>query len=206
MDAATRERIFDPFFTTKPVGQGTGLGLSVVHGIVRGHGGAQAVDSAPGQGSTFHLVLPLAKPELAGQALAERAGPGPTDRLQTGRHLLYVDDDEVMTLMVQRLLQRAGYRVSVCSEASQALAFVGSEPGRYDLVVSDHNMPGMTGTELAAQLSRVQPGLPIIISTGFITEALREQASHSNVAAVLQKEHTLDELPALVAQVLSRRR
>jgi PAS domain S-box-containing protein len=202
MDAATRQRIFDPFFTTKPVGKGTGLGLSVVHGIVRGHGGAMAVESAPGQGSTFHLVLPLAQAEGLAAVLGAGAKPAFGAGPVAGVNVLYVDDDEVMTLMVQRLLQRAGYRVTVCNEAAEALALVRADPTRFDVAVSDYNMPEMTGTELAGALARVQPGLPVIISSGFITDALREQALESHVAAVLQKEHTLDELPALVGSVL----
>ncbi len=201
MDAATRERIFDPFFTTKAVGQGTGLGLSVVHGIVRGHGGAIVVDTAPGRGSTFHVYLPRA----AERGAAREAAPVPATARPAdgGQQVLYVDDDEVMVLMVQRLLERAGYRVTTSSSAAQALQRVREQPSRFDLVVSDHNMPESSGMELAAQLALQHPGLPVIISSGYLSDELRERAAQIGVRALLQKEHTLEELPALVHKVLA---
>jgi PAS domain S-box-containing protein len=201
VETALQERIFDPFFTTKPVGQGTGLGLSVVHGIVRGHGGAIRLHSEPGLGSTFHVYLPLADPAPAPHAVA---GGGPDAAGQgRGQHLIYVDDDEVMVVMVQRLLQRAGYRVTVCLGAVEALTLVQAHPQRYDLVVSDFNMPEMSGLELAAGLARVQPGLPVIISSGYLSDELRTRATRAGVRALLKKENTLEELPALVQQVLA---
>ena len=201
MEASLVERIFDPFFTTKPPGHGTGLGLSVVHGIVRGHMGAVQVQSTVGEGSTFHVYLPsVAAPrdveaELAGSTDAAAAG--------VGQHVVYVDDDEVMVLMVQRLLQRAGYRVTVCSAPAQLLALMRDEPSLGDLVVSDYNMPEMSGIELAQELARLRPALPVIISSGYIAEELREQAQAVGVRALLKKENTLEELPGLVQQVLS---
>ncbi len=205
MDAATRERVFDPFFTTKPVGQGTGLGLSVVHGIVRGHGGRIWVDSAPGQGSTFHVLLPLDAPPPAAAdapALATVAAPPPPP----GRHVLYVDDDEVMALVVMRLLQRAGYEVSTCSGAVDALEQVRQAPWRFDIVVTDHNMPEMTGTELAQRLARLRATLPVVINSGYVTEALRREAAQAGVRALLQKEHTLERLAGVVHEVLAEGR
>ena len=210
MEAALVERIFDPFFTTKPVGQGTGLGLSVVHGIVRGHRGSITVDSTPGVGTTFHVMLPLvsAAPALAGLPLGaasvsaslslSASAPG------VGQTVLYVDDDEVMGLMVQRLLERAGYAVTVCLSPEQALAWVQAQPQAFNVVVSDFNMPQMSGAQLAAQLLRLRPGLPIIISSGFITDDLRIEALRLGVRALLKKEQTLEGLVDLVQQVLSQ--
>ena len=118
-------------------------------------------------------------------------------------NVLYVDDDEVMVLMVQRLLERAGYRVTTSSSAAQALQRVREQPSRFDLVVSDHNMPESSGMELAAQLALQHPGLPVIISSGYLSDELRERAAQIGVRALLQKEHTLEELPALVHKVLA---
>jgi len=201
MEASLVERIFDPFFTTKPPGHGTGLGLSVVHGIVRSHLGAVQVQSTLGEGSTFHVYLPsVANPH---DAEAEHGGPTDATAAGVGQHVVYVDDDEVMVLMVQRLLQRAGYRVTTCSAPAQLLALLREEPELGDLVVSDYNMPDMSGIELAQELARLRPALPVIISSGYIADELRERGRAVGVRALLKKENTLEELPGLVQQVLA---
>ncbi|MCW5613177.1 MAG: PAS domain S-box protein [Rubrivivax sp.] len=200
MDAATRERIFDPFFTTKPVGQGTGLGLPVVHGIVQAHGGAIAVDSAPGAGSTFHVFLPRLQQAATGDGGLPASLPAAAG---AGQRVLYVDDDEVMVLMVQRLLQRAGYSVTACTGALQAQRLLAAGAPRFDVVVSDYNMPDMSGLELAQELRRLHPALPVIISSGFLSDELREQAAAAGVRALLKKENTLEELAGLLQQVLA---
>jgi CheY-like chemotaxis protein len=198
MDEATLARIFDPFFTTKPVGQGTGLGLSVVHGIVRAHEGAITVDSAPGGGSTFHLYLP--SPELPSEPTNAERGPG-GEVMGGGRHVLYVDDDEVVVIMAERLLERAGYRVTVCAGAAQALELVRSQ--HFDAVVTDYNMPDQSGLDLARQLIALVPGLPVILSSGLVSEELREQAMQAGVKAVLRKERSVEELADAVARALA---
>ncbi len=201
MDEATRQRIFEPFYTTKPVGQGTGLGLAVVHGIVASHGGAIRVDSAPGQGSCFHLYIPR-----AAQAEPPRpAADGPALlRLGAGQHVLYVDDDAVMGLMVESLLQRQGWRVSTLDDPRGALARVQDMDDPVDVVVTDFNMPGLSGLELAQALAAGRPGLPVVITSGYITDSLRADAARLGVRHVLQKEHTLEQLGALLQQVLGQ--
>ena len=196
MDAATRARIFEPFFTTKPVGQGTGLGLSVVHGIVTAHGGAIGVDSAPGQGSTFHMVFPL----VEAQDPAVPSGWGtlqPLDHQGEGRHVLYVDDDEVMGLLVERLLRRLGYRVTCHQDPREAVAAVRAQPHAFDLVVSDFNMPGFSGLDVALELARIRADLPVVISSGHVTEEQHAEMLRAGVRALIQKERTLEELPAV---------
>ncbi len=197
MDDATRARIFDPFFTTKPVGRGTGLGLSVVHGIVRAHEGRIVVDSAPGQGSCFHLYFPA--PPTA-TPLVPAAHASPSRASGVGEQVLYVDDDDVMLMMVERLLERAGYRVSTCHDAAEALVAVQARP--FDIVVTDHNMPGMSGLELARRLRRLRPELPLILSSGFLPEELRDEARQAGVRWLLKKENTVEELTALVKTAL----
>ncbi len=203
MEDSLLERIFDPFFTTKPPGHGTGLGLSVVHGIVRGHMGVVQVQSKPGEGSTFHVYLPAVSPQPLDEG--QRGGSAVDATDGSGQHVVYVDDDEVMVLMVQRLLQRAGFQVTTCTAPHQVLTLLREQPMLCDLVVSDYNMPDMSGLELAVELARLRPKLPVIISSGYIADALREQARAAGVRALLKKENTLEELPGLVQQVLAGR-
>lgn len=203
MDAATRERIFEPFFTTKPTGQGTGLGLSVVHGIVVAHQGSIAVDSLPGQGSTFHLYLPAVNPPLPTMSV-ERLSDAPL--LGHGEHVIYLDDDETVMLVVERLLERAGYRCSGFTDAAAALEAIGDEPGAVDLFVTDYNMPGRSGLDVAREIAAIRPGLPVVISSGLITDELREQAAAAGVRAMLEKEDTFRDLTALVGRLLAAAR
>ncbi|QPF76054.1 response regulator [Roseateles sp. DAIF2] len=197
MDQITRSHLFEPFFTTKPQGQGTGLGLAVAHGIVLAHQGEIQVDSTPGQGSCFHLYLPLLDwdgPATEPAPLLDLEGRG------EGQHIVYVDDDEVMRLTVQGLLLRQGYRVSLAGDAAQALTLVAA--GDVDLLVSDYNMPGTTGLALARELRSRAPALPVLISSGHITEELRAQARLLGLPGLLQKEKTLEDLAGLVQRVL----
>ena len=199
MDDETRQRIFEPFFTTKPVGRGTGLGLAVAHGIVDAHGGAITVASTPGRGSTFDLYLPLVDHE---------SRPAPLETVDaeplrgTGQHVLYVDDDEVMALMVLGLLERLGYRATCTLDAHEAIAIVKRDPEGIDLVVTDFHMPDCSGLDVVRALARIRPSLPVAISSGYISDDLRLSASELGVRGVMQKEHTLDALGALVHDAL----
>jgi PAS domain S-box-containing protein len=201
MSDETRQRIFEPFFTTKPVGQGTGLGLAVAHGIVETHGGRIEVTSAVGRGSRFDLYLPL---------IDQDSAPAPLDAITLGpargrgQHVLYVDDDEVMALMVQSLLQRLGYRVTVSPGAREAIEVVTAAPDDFDLVVTDFNMPKHSGLDVVRGLAGIRPSLPVVIISGYVSEELRANASALGVRAVMQKEHTLEELGTLVHEVLQR--
>jgi CheY-like chemotaxis protein len=200
MDEATRQRIFDPFFTTKPVGQGTGLGLSVVHGIVRAHDGTIAIDTAPGQGTTFHLYFPV--PDAG--AAAVPAVPLPGHALPgAGQHVLYIDDDDVMVTMVERLLQRAGFRVTAMTDPAAALALVQAGPAQFDAVVTDFNMPEISGLDVARRVARLRHGLPVVISSGYLSDSLRAQATQAGVRALMQKENTFEELTALLLKLLA---
>ncbi|MEO7150336.1 MAG: PAS domain S-box protein [Burkholderiaceae bacterium] len=205
MNAETRARIFEPFFTTKPVGQGTGLGLSVVHGIVAAHHGAITVDSAPDFGSTFHLYLP----HMQAQALpppSEWGGLAPLQRQVQGdgQHVLYIDDDPVMLLLVERLLLRLGYRVTAQVDARTALDALRAQPHAYDLVVSDFNMPDVSGLDVVREVAQIRPGLPVVISSGHLTDEQRAELLRCGVRDIVSKASTLEELGPLVSRRVIR--
>ncbi|MBI3783797.1 MAG: PAS domain S-box protein [Deltaproteobacteria bacterium] len=189
MDAATMARIFDPFFTTKPVGQGTGLGLSVVHGIMQGYGGAVSVHSTVGQGSTFELYFPA-----AGAAVAPaQAGLRPAQRGR-GERVLYVDDDEMLVVLIARVLGNLGYQVEGCSDPREALRRFRDRPHEFDVVVSDLAMPGLPGFKLVEELRRVRADVPVLLTTGYARPEDEARAQALGVRAVILKPNTVNEL------------
>ncbi len=203
MDAATVNRLFEPFFTTKRVGEGTGLGLWVVFGIIQEHGASIAVDSIPGQGSAFQLYFPAVNPKVP---VAQQPGvpaPGPPHvRAPGGRgkHILYIDDDDAVIEIMTRLLSLEGYRVSAYRKADQALEAARADPRLYDLAVTDQNMPGATGLEVARALIAMRADLPVVILSGFAPETLVNEARAIGVRAVLEKPVNLGELMTSIAQ------
>ncbi len=188
MDAGTKKRIFEPFFTTKPVGEGTGLGLSVVHGIVQGHEGAITVDSEPGKGTTFTVYLPVAEAEASTQPVnpGTEASP-PALVLDGGPRILYLDDDESVVFLVERLLKQRGYRVAAHTRQKDALQALRADPAAVDLVLTDYNMPGMSGLDVAREARAIRPDLPVAVTSGFIDEALRAQAEGAGVRELIFK-------------------
>jgi CheY-like chemotaxis protein len=200
MTEATRARIFEPFFTTKEVGKGTGLGLAVVHGIVAATGGTIEVQSRLGAGTRFDIQLPLAPAEAASTSSEETI---PATTYGNGEQVLYVDDDEVVALTVDALLQRAGYSPTCLNSAQQALDLVRAQPRRFRLVVADYNMPEMSGIALAEALALAAPGLPVVITSGYVTEDLMSQAHAAGVRAVLFKEYTFERLSGIVHTILA---
>ncbi|MGZ5847874.1 MAG: hybrid sensor histidine kinase/response regulator [Ramlibacter sp.] len=205
MDEHTVERMFEPFFTTKAQGEGTGLGLPVVHGIVRAHGGRIDVESRPGQGSTFRIHLPLAPAGDLPSALpcgdrppVAKAPPAPAG----GRHVVYLDDYPAMVLMVRAILEAQGYRVTGFEDPQAALGWLQAHAGEADLVVSDYNMPGCSGLELAARLRELRPQLPVILASGYITDDLRQAATEVGVRHLFDKPRGVEELCGLVDEVL----
>jgi PAS domain S-box-containing protein len=198
MDDATLERIFDPFFTTKEPGVGTGLGLSVVHGIVKDHNGTISVTSTRGRGATFAILFP----EHAGEA--DPAEPRSRELFRGhGQHLMFLDDEESLVRLAQRLLERIGYRVTGFSSAEAALEAVRDDPSRFDLAITDFNMPGISGIQVAKLLGMIRPDLPVILSSGNISDDLRESAARAGVDHVLHKPSTAEELAEAIHRCLA---
>jgi PAS domain S-box-containing protein len=198
MDEATLGRIFEPFFTTKPVGTGTGLGLSVVHGIVKNHDGAIVVQSRPGAGTTFQLYFPVFAAEAPGAA----PPPQPVPR-GAGEHILFVDDEEPLARMGTRALERLGYRVTPHTRPAAALAAFRARPTDFDLVVVDYNMPGLNGTEFGAQVLEVRPVQRIILTTGFSATLTPEAARDLGFRELMPKPYDLNRLGETVHRVLA---
>jgi len=197
MDATTRARIFDPFFTTKPAGKGTGLGLAVVHGIVRGCGGTIEVVSELNRGTTFTLRLPLVvapRPQTAAV---------PATRGQ-GEHILYVDDDEAINFLIQRLLEGKGYRVTCCGSPTEALALLRSDPTAVDVLVTDLTMPVMSGIDVIRAAKDLRPNLPTILTSGYVREEDQARALRLGVDHVILKPNTIDELGTALDALFKR--
>jgi PAS domain S-box-containing protein len=202
MDEATQARMFEPFFTTKPQGQGTGLGLAVVHGIVVGHDGAIDVASAPGAGTTVAVWLPL----RAAPSAPPRGASVAPEAEGAGRRVLYVDDEDSMVLLVRRLLDRLGYRTEGASSVDDALERLRAEPGAFDVLVTDYNMPVRTGLDLAVAARTLAPDLPVLITSGYVTDALRAEAARVGVAQVVDKELSVDALCEAIDAIVRKRR
>jgi len=162
MSPATLLHVFEPFFTTKAVSEGTGLGLAVVHGIMKSHDGGIYAYSQPGKGTTFHLYFPVIETEVTGTEI--EATPVPRGH---GEHILFLDDEEVLARVGKRMLERLGYIVTTKTDPLEAIAALRDQPEAFDLVITDLTMPGMDGVKLGSQLLQMQPHLPIIIMSGY---------------------------------------
>jgi len=191
-------RIFDPFFTTKEVGEGTGLGLSVVHGIVKDHRGDITVESTPGQGTVFHVLLPRIEPQVVEKEKLEQPLPGGTERI------LLVDDEDVIVEVGQRMLGMLGYRVTGARSGAEALDIFKKGPAAFDLVITDYTMPMMTGCELAKELMAVRPDLPVIVCTGYNETISAEKAKNRGIREFLLKPLNLRQMGELVRRVLDK--
>lgn len=165
MSIETQEKIFDPFFTTKTVGKGTGLGLSVVHGIVTNHNGKITVSSEVGKGSTFEVFLPVVESDAILESESEES------YAQGNGTILVVDDEITLVKLEQRILERCGYIVITTIDSRDALNRIQTNPQSFDLLITDHTMPQMTGVELAKKVRQIRPNLPIIVITGLLHEA-----------------------------------
>jgi two-component system, cell cycle sensor histidine kinase and response regulator CckA len=205
MSEETLSRIFEPFFTTKPVGQGTGLGLSVAHGIVQNHGGVLQARSRPGEGSTFTVYLPATdaqadsfNPKSGGQV------PAPPSSIKSGLRILYLDDDEALVELVTKLFRKRDILVTGHTDQHEALQALRADPTAYDLLLTDYNMPGMSGLDVAREAGALMPDLPVAIISGFIDETLREQAQRAGVRDLIFKADSVEVVCDSVLQAWQR--
>ncbi|HOP27993.1 MAG TPA: response regulator [Spirochaetota bacterium] len=198
IEPAIIERIFEPFFTTKERGKGTGLGLAVIHGIVKNHGGSIYVHSKPGEGSTFEVYLPVS--EYKNEVTVNE-----TEIPVTGHALiLLVDDEEMLTEVNGSILETLGYSVTACSSGAEALRIFSDKPEAVDLVITDMTMPGMTGLDLASEIKKIKPGIPVILCTGFSEQLTKEKAEETGICDIVMKPFTAAELGHAVQRGLMR--
>jgi signal transduction histidine kinase/ActR/RegA family two-component response regulator len=196
MDIKTKERIFEPFFTRKEVGSGSGLGLSVVHGIINNYGGAIVVESTTGKGTTFSIYLP----KHGGDALDSNK---PEKKPVKGdEHILFVDDEPEITFMGKRMLETLGYKVTIKSDSFSAFEEFKINPLKYSLLVTDQSMPNISGTELATLMKEIQPDLKVIIITGYADNLSEEVLIECGISEVILKPMILNDFSKVIRRVL----
>jgi PAS domain S-box-containing protein len=190
-------RIFEPYFTTKEKGKGTGLGLAVVHGIVKGHGGEIEVESEMGKGTRFTVWLPVSDDETAENSMHPVKLPGGSE------HVLLVDDEKDLVEIGSEMLQRLGYRVTAIVGSSAAIDLFAEDPFRFDLVITDYNMPGLTGDQMAKQMLAIRQQMPIIVCTGFSEVFDQQRAQAMGIRKVMMKPLTMEAIAHSVREVLT---
>lgn len=198
MDKQTMERIFEPFFTTKRSGEGTGMGLAVVHGIVNSLNGMIQVESEVGKGTAFHVILPLITQTVDASAPVAAPLPHGTETI------LFVDDEVDIVNMVEQMLTGLGYKPALCRGSQEALALFNENPGAYDLVITDQMMPGMTGSEMVREMHKRRKDLPVIICTGFSRTLPENELVESGVGEMLMKPIVLRQMAEAIRRVLKR--
>ena len=198
MDEEVRRRIFEPFFTTKMAGEGTGLGLSVVYGIVKSHKGGITVATEPGKGSVFEVFLPRADRSLP----VEAEIPEPIAR--GNERILFVDDEEMIVNPVRDMLQSLGYKVTALTDSEEALKLFSENPSQFDLVITDYTMPLMTGEALGKEMIRIRPDLPVILCTGYNDLMSSEKAIALGFRELFMKPFTVREGSQLIRKVLDQ--
>ena len=194
------DRIFDPFFTTKKPGEGTGMGLSMVYGIIKGYGGTITVESRLGKGTDFFVYLPLLM-----EGGEEQEGDGAGHVIGGKECILFVDDEESLVQLGKEMLTKMGYEVVGRVNSLEAREVFRSQPDRFDLVITDMTMPNMTGVELATELMRIRPNIPIILCTGFSETVSSEKAKHLGIRQFIMKPLLKQHIAVAIRRVLDQK-
>jgi PAS domain S-box-containing protein len=201
MDATVLQKAFDPFFTTKPVGEGTGMGLSVVLGVIQLHGGDVQVETEPGKGTTFKIYLPVTAQKLVPDCVDED-----TSDLRRGKEcVLFVDDEQLLVDIAVDILSSLGYKVTGISDSLGALKFLENKGNKIDILVTDQTMPGMTGVELAKAALKIRKDLPVILCTGYSVEINPERAVAIGISQMAMKPLRLRQFAGILREVLDNR-
>ncbi len=199
MDKKTRERIFEPFFTKRKIGEGTGLGLSVVHGIVTGCNGSLTVESAPRRGTIFTVYFPEYEKKIS-------KSKSPNGKLTKGKeHILFVDDDKEITTMANQMLTRLGYIVTTLTNSVKAYDIFEKQPEKYDLVITDQVMPNLLGSQLATKIRKIKPGIKIIIITGYSDSINAEKIKELGFNGFIIKPLILRDLCITIRNVIENK-
>ena len=196
MDQETMSHIFEPFFTTKAVGEGTGMGLAVVHGIVKSSGGEITVTSRPGEGTTFVILLPKILGEVATPSAASHPLPTGNDSI------LFIDDEEMLVNITKEMLKKLGYQVVAQASSLEALKIFHDQPEKFDLVITDQTMPQMTGMQLAQEVKQIRPDIPIILCTGYSEKVSLENMKAAGINDLLMKPVIMRTLAETIRKVL----
>ena len=196
MPKEIKQRIFEPFFTTKGLNKGTGMGLAVVHGIVKNHGGAIGVQSEPSKGTTFKVFLPIIQSE-------KDPGADPGTRLPTGNErILLVDDEKALVDLGCQILERLGYSVVARTSSVEALNLFKTRPDHFDLVITDMTMPNLTGDKLAAEMMSIRHDIPVVLCTGFSDQITEEKAGDMGIRKFVHKPIVMPVLAETVRSAL----
>jgi CheY-like chemotaxis protein/anti-sigma regulatory factor (Ser/Thr protein kinase) len=200
MDRKIMERIFDPFFTTKTAGKGTGMGLAVVHGIIKSHGGSITASSEPGKGSTFNAFLPVID-----EVVVNKIKTVP-DEMPTGNEsILFVDDEEFVAELGREFLEPLGYKVTAETSSTEALEIFKADPDKFDLIITDQTMPKITGLVLSREILSIRPDVPIILCSGFSEAITKDKIEEIGIRKMVKKPYTNGELAKIIRKVLNKK-